>query len=160
MFNDFFPIMKRFAKKMLIIEILQCHEVYAISCGQDGRAGLWESLSRHSTFILTSLLSLLLQLLETNPDKRFSQLKDIQDFPYLSDVNWNAVLQKRITPEFIPTVSSVKFERSLMCPIPSHPAACPRAFNQIRVGISPFPQNQQVPLAQGRTGKSMIFAFW
>uniref|UniRef100_A0A8C0B7K1 Serine/threonine kinase 32A n=1 Tax=Buteo japonicus TaxID=224669 RepID=A0A8C0B7K1_9AVES len=38
-----------------------------------------------------------------NPEKRFSQLKDIQDFPYLSNVNWDAVLQKRIMPEFIPT---------------------------------------------------------
>ncbi|XP_038006227.1 serine/threonine-protein kinase 32A isoform X2 [Motacilla alba alba] len=42
------------------------------------------------------------QLLELNPEKRFSQLQDIQSFPYLSDVNWDAVLQKRIMPEFIP----------------------------------------------------------
>ncbi|OWK51743.1 Serine/threonine-protein kinase 32A [Lonchura striata] len=42
------------------------------------------------------------RLLELNPEKRFSQLKDIQSFPYLSDVNWDAVLQKRIMPEFIP----------------------------------------------------------
>ncbi|XP_057240284.1 serine/threonine-protein kinase 32A [Malurus melanocephalus] len=51
---------------------------------------------------LTSSLYLLLQLLELNPEKRFSQLKDIQAFPYLSDVNWDAVLHKRIMPEFIP----------------------------------------------------------
>nr|XP_026652762.1 serine/threonine-protein kinase 32A isoform X1 [Zonotrichia albicollis] len=51
---------------------------------------------------LISPLYLLLQLLELNPEKRFSQLKDIQSFPYLSDVNWDAVLQKRILPEFIP----------------------------------------------------------
>uniref|UniRef100_A0A493TSI7 non-specific serine/threonine protein kinase n=1 Tax=Anas platyrhynchos platyrhynchos TaxID=8840 RepID=A0A493TSI7_ANAPP len=49
------------------------------------------------------MVTLIKKLLETNPDKRFSQLKDIQDFPYLSDVNWDAVLQKRIMPEFIPT---------------------------------------------------------
>uniref|UniRef100_A0A8C8ABV2 Serine/threonine kinase 32A n=1 Tax=Otus sunia TaxID=257818 RepID=A0A8C8ABV2_9STRI len=49
------------------------------------------------------MVSLLRRLLEPNPEKRFSQLKDIQDFPYLSDVNWDAVLQKRMTPEFIPT---------------------------------------------------------
>ncbi|XP_038006229.1 serine/threonine-protein kinase 32A isoform X4 [Motacilla alba alba] len=30
------------------------------------------------------------------------KLQDIQSFPYLSDVNWDAVLQKRIMPEFIP----------------------------------------------------------
>ncbi|XP_064377275.1 serine/threonine-protein kinase 32A isoform X1 [Dromaius novaehollandiae] len=49
------------------------------------------------------MVSLIKKLLEPNPEKRFSQLKDIQDFPYLSDVNWDAVLQKRIMPEFIPT---------------------------------------------------------
>ncbi|XP_071426273.1 serine/threonine-protein kinase 32A [Pithys albifrons albifrons] len=49
------------------------------------------------------MVSLIKKLLELNPEKRFSQLKDIQAFPYLSDVNWDAVLQKRIRPEFIPT---------------------------------------------------------
>nr|XP_009676883.1 PREDICTED: serine/threonine-protein kinase 32A isoform X2 [Struthio camelus australis] len=49
------------------------------------------------------MVSLIKKLLERNPEKRFSQLKDIQDFPYLSDVNWDAVLQKRIMPGFIPT---------------------------------------------------------
>ncbi|XP_057890491.1 serine/threonine-protein kinase 32A [Melospiza georgiana] len=48
------------------------------------------------------MVGLLRKLLELNPEKRFSQLKDIQSFPYLSDVNWDAVLQKRILPEFIP----------------------------------------------------------
>ncbi|XP_068884864.1 serine/threonine-protein kinase 32A isoform X6 [Aphelocoma coerulescens] len=48
------------------------------------------------------MVSLIKKLLELNPEKRFSQLKDIQSFPYLSDVNWDAVLQKRIMPEFIP----------------------------------------------------------
>ncbi|NXC17021.1 ST32A kinase, partial [Corythaeola cristata] len=51
----------------------------------------------------TEMVSLIRKLLEPNPEKRFSQLKDIQDLPYLSDVNWDAVLQKRIMPEFIPT---------------------------------------------------------
>ncbi|NXH47231.1 ST32A kinase, partial [Dicaeum eximium] len=49
------------------------------------------------------MVALIRKLLELNPEKRFSQLKDIQSFPYLSDVNWDAVLQKRIMPEFIPT---------------------------------------------------------
>ncbi|NWT62443.1 ST32A kinase, partial [Erythrocercus mccallii] len=48
------------------------------------------------------MVALIRKLLELNPKKRFSQLKDIQSFPYLSDVNWDAVLQKRIMPEFIP----------------------------------------------------------
>ncbi|CAM5160070.1 unnamed protein product [Natator depressus] len=49
------------------------------------------------------MMSLLKKLLEPNPEARFSQLKDIQDFPYLADINWDAVLQKRIMPGFIPT---------------------------------------------------------
>ncbi|XP_019361931.1 PREDICTED: serine/threonine-protein kinase 32A [Gavialis gangeticus] len=49
------------------------------------------------------MVGLLKQLLEPNPEKRFSRLKDIQDFPYLADVNWDAVQQKRILPGFIPT---------------------------------------------------------
>ncbi|XP_034635373.1 serine/threonine-protein kinase 32A isoform X3 [Trachemys scripta elegans] len=50
------------------------------------------------------MVSLLKKLLEPNPEERFAQLKDIQDFPYLADINWDAVLQKRIMPGFIPTV--------------------------------------------------------
>ncbi|XP_033922823.1 serine/threonine-protein kinase 32A isoform X1 [Melopsittacus undulatus] len=57
----------------------------------------------------TDMVLLIKKLLELNPEKRFSQLKDIQDFPYLSDVNWDAVLQKRIMPEFIPTVRNCTF---------------------------------------------------
>ncbi|XP_044884468.1 serine/threonine-protein kinase 32A isoform X2 [Mauremys mutica] len=49
------------------------------------------------------MVSLLKKLLEPNPEERFAQLKDIQDFPYLADINWDAVLQKRIMPGFIPT---------------------------------------------------------
>ncbi|XP_060233307.1 serine/threonine-protein kinase 32A isoform X2 [Meriones unguiculatus] len=43
------------------------------------------------------------RLLEPNPDQRFSHLTDIQNFPYMSDMNWDAVLQKRLVPGFIPT---------------------------------------------------------
>ncbi|OPJ87862.1 serine/threonine-protein kinase 32A [Patagioenas fasciata monilis] len=50
----------------------------------------------------SDMVSLIKKLLEPNPEKRFSQLKDVRDFPYLSDVNWDAVLQKRITPGFVP----------------------------------------------------------
>uniref|UniRef100_A0A8D1IAY9 Serine/threonine-protein kinase 32A n=1 Tax=Sus scrofa TaxID=9823 RepID=A0A8D1IAY9_PIG len=48
------------------------------------------------------MVSLLKKLLEPNPDQRFSHLSDVQNFPYMSDVNWDAVLQKRLTPGFIP----------------------------------------------------------
>lgn len=49
------------------------------------------------------MVSLLKKLLEPNPDQRFSHLTDIQNFPYMSDMNWDAVLQKRLIPGFIPT---------------------------------------------------------
>ncbi|KAF5913321.1 hypothetical protein HPG69_016937 [Diceros bicornis minor] len=48
------------------------------------------------------MVSLLKKLLEPNPDQRFSHLSDVQNFPYMNDVNWDAVLQKRLLPGFIP----------------------------------------------------------
>ncbi|KAF4015208.1 hypothetical protein G4228_006012 [Cervus hanglu yarkandensis] len=42
------------------------------------------------------------RLLELNPDHRFSHLSDIQNFPYMNDMNWDAVLQKRLIPGFVP----------------------------------------------------------
>lgn len=56
-------------------------------------------------FLVITLLVFHWQLLEPNPDQRFSHLTDIQNFPYMSDMNWDAVLQKRLIPGFIPTVS-------------------------------------------------------
>ncbi|XP_053521832.1 serine/threonine-protein kinase 32A isoform X3 [Artibeus jamaicensis] len=43
------------------------------------------------------------RLLEPNPDQRFSRLSDVQNFPHMNDVNWDAVLQKRLIPGFIPS---------------------------------------------------------
>ncbi|NXO01842.1 ST32A kinase, partial [Rhinopomastus cyanomelas] len=48
------------------------------------------------------MVTLLRKLLEPDPEKRLSQLKDVRDLPYLSDVSWDTVLQKRAAPEFIP----------------------------------------------------------
>ncbi|KAB0385745.1 hypothetical protein FD755_000701, partial [Muntiacus reevesi] len=48
------------------------------------------------------MVSLLKKLLELNPDHRFSHLSDIQNFPYMNDMNWDAVLQKRLIPGFVP----------------------------------------------------------
>uniref|UniRef100_A0A8P0TPE4 non-specific serine/threonine protein kinase n=2 Tax=Canis lupus familiaris TaxID=9615 RepID=A0A8P0TPE4_CANLF len=48
------------------------------------------------------MVSLLKKLLEPNPDQRFSHLSDVQNFPYMNDMNWDAVLQKRLIPGFIP----------------------------------------------------------
>ncbi|XP_045407094.1 serine/threonine-protein kinase 32A isoform X1 [Lemur catta] len=48
------------------------------------------------------MVSFLKKLLEPNPDQRFAQLSDVQNFPYMNDINWDAVLQKRLIPGFIP----------------------------------------------------------
>ncbi|XP_038628830.1 serine/threonine-protein kinase 32A isoform X1 [Tachyglossus aculeatus] len=48
------------------------------------------------------MVSLLRKLLEQNPENRFSQLTDIQEFTYLANMNWDAVFQKRLIPGFIP----------------------------------------------------------
>ncbi|XP_061472920.1 serine/threonine-protein kinase 32A [Rhineura floridana] len=50
-----------------------------------------------------NMVSLIKKLLEINIEERFSQLTDIQDFPYLADINWDVVLQKGVEPGFLPT---------------------------------------------------------
>lgn len=45
------------------------------------------------------------QLLTKDPECRLSSLADIQNSPYLADVNWDAVLEKAVTPGFVPNVS-------------------------------------------------------
>lgn len=45
------------------------------------------------------------QLLTKDPECRLSSLADIQSSPYLADVNWDAVLEKAVTPGFVPNVS-------------------------------------------------------
>ncbi|XP_006631881.2 serine/threonine-protein kinase 32A isoform X1 [Lepisosteus oculatus] len=46
--------------------------------------------------------SLLRKLLCIEPEDRISCLSQLQDVPYLLDVNWDAVLQKQLPPGFIP----------------------------------------------------------
>ena len=41
------------------------------------------------------------QLLEPNPDQSFFHLTDIQNFPYMSEMNWDRVLQKRLILGFV-----------------------------------------------------------
>ncbi|KAG8439301.1 hypothetical protein GDO86_005500 [Hymenochirus boettgeri] len=49
------------------------------------------------------MVTLLHKLLNRNPEERFSSLGDIKDFPYLSDINWDAALQKNLIADFLPT---------------------------------------------------------
>ncbi|XP_039607407.1 serine/threonine-protein kinase 32B-like isoform X2 [Polypterus senegalus] len=48
------------------------------------------------------MVSLLRKLLAKDPECRLSSVADIQSLPYLADVNWDAVLEKTVSPGFIP----------------------------------------------------------
>ncbi|NXB38248.1 ST32B kinase, partial [Eulacestoma nigropectus] len=48
------------------------------------------------------MIALLKKLLTKDPEYRLSSLADIQNSPYLADVNWDAVLEKAVTPGFVP----------------------------------------------------------
>ncbi|XP_035387365.1 serine/threonine-protein kinase 32C isoform X2 [Electrophorus electricus] len=48
------------------------------------------------------LVSLLRKLLTVNPEHRFCSLAQMQTAPYLSDVNWDAVYEKKMEPGFVP----------------------------------------------------------
>ncbi|KAM9286297.1 serine/threonine-protein kinase 32B isoform 2-T2 [Cariama cristata] len=48
------------------------------------------------------MIALLKKLLTKDPECRLSSLADIQSSPYLADVNWDAVLEKTVTPGFVP----------------------------------------------------------
>ncbi|XP_059326978.1 serine/threonine-protein kinase 32B [Ammospiza nelsoni] len=48
------------------------------------------------------MIALLKRLLIKDPECRLSSLADIQNSPYLADVNWDAVLEKAVTPGFVP----------------------------------------------------------
>uniref|UniRef100_A0A8C0HHE0 non-specific serine/threonine protein kinase n=1 Tax=Chelonoidis abingdonii TaxID=106734 RepID=A0A8C0HHE0_CHEAB len=48
------------------------------------------------------MIALLKKLLTKDPECRLSSLTDIQSSPYLADINWDAVLEKAVTPGFVP----------------------------------------------------------
>ncbi|XP_064199627.1 serine/threonine-protein kinase 32B-like [Anguilla rostrata] len=48
------------------------------------------------------MVSLLRRLLAKDPECRLSSMADIQNLPYLADVNWDAVLEKGTPPGFVP----------------------------------------------------------
>ncbi|RLW09022.1 hypothetical protein DV515_00002943 [Chloebia gouldiae] len=56
----------------------------------------------YSSVWCKGMIALLKKLLIKDPDCRLSSLADIQNSPYLADVNWDAVLEKAVTPGFVP----------------------------------------------------------
>ncbi|KAB0354490.1 hypothetical protein FD755_023028 [Muntiacus reevesi] len=48
------------------------------------------------------MVTLLKKLLTKDPESRLSSLSDVQSAPYLANMNWDAVLEKALTPGFVP----------------------------------------------------------
>ncbi|XP_066498592.1 serine/threonine-protein kinase 32B-like isoform X1 [Hoplias malabaricus] len=57
---------------------------------------------RYSSTWSKGLVSLLRRLLTKEPESRLSCISDIQNLPYLADVNWDAVFEKSVPPGFTP----------------------------------------------------------
>ena len=56
-----------------------------------------------------------------NPEHRFSGLADMQTSPYLADVNWDAVYEKKMEAGFVPNVSVEQSDEN------THTHTCARA---------------------------------
>ncbi|KAK2891416.1 hypothetical protein Q8A67_014059 [Cirrhinus molitorella] len=57
---------------------------------------------RFSSVCSRATLDLIRSLLSRDPSSRPSRLSDVQASPYLTDVDWDAVLQKSVPPGFVP----------------------------------------------------------
>ncbi|XP_053505479.1 serine/threonine-protein kinase 32B-like [Ictalurus furcatus] len=57
---------------------------------------------RYSTSWSNGMVNLLRLLLSKDPDIRLSCVSDMQRVPYLADMNWDAVLEKGVSPGFTP----------------------------------------------------------
>ncbi|KAL7849910.1 hypothetical protein SRHO_G00192590 [Serrasalmus rhombeus] len=57
---------------------------------------------RYSSTWSKGMVALLRKLLSKEPESRLSSILDIQNIPYLADVNWDAVLEKAVPPGFTP----------------------------------------------------------
>lgn len=56
----------------------------------------------YSSMWCKGMVALLKKLLTKDPESRLSSLGDVQSAPYLADMNWDAVLEKALTPGFVP----------------------------------------------------------
>ncbi|KAI4874464.1 hypothetical protein NFI96_023378 [Prochilodus magdalenae] len=57
---------------------------------------------RYSSTWSKGMVALLRRLLTKDPESRLSCVSDIQNLPYLADVNWDAVQEKAVPPGFTP----------------------------------------------------------
>ncbi|ROK15880.1 Serine/threonine-protein kinase 32C [Anabarilius grahami] len=67
------------------------------------RGWLFSTVSvQYSSAWHKDLVSLLRKLLTVNPEHRFCSLAQMQTAPYLSDVSWDDVYEKKMEPGFVP----------------------------------------------------------
>ncbi len=65
------------------------------------------SLSFLQFTLFTTYLSVYsLQLIALDPEQRISSLDELAKHPFVDDVDWDAVLQMKIKPAFVPPVSN------------------------------------------------------
>nr|CAB3264914.1 serine/threonine-protein kinase N2-like [Phallusia mammillata] len=65
---------------------------------------------RYPRFLSTDAISIMRRLLRRNPERRLGaserDAEDVKRQPFFKKVNWEQLLQKRVKPEFVPTIKS------------------------------------------------------
>uniref|UniRef100_A0A673JKU1 Serine/threonine-protein kinase 32C-like n=1 Tax=Sinocyclocheilus rhinocerous TaxID=307959 RepID=A0A673JKU1_9TELE len=90
-----------------IFEVLRSWRPYDIHASNsvESLLQLFSTVSvQYSSCWHKDLVSLLRKLLTVNPEHRFCSLAQMQTAPYLSDVNWDDVHEKKMEPGFVPNV--------------------------------------------------------
>ncbi|XP_043112041.1 serine/threonine-protein kinase 32C isoform X2 [Puntigrus tetrazona] len=88
-----------------IFEVLRSWRPYDIHASNsvESLLQLFSTVSvQYSSSWHKDLISLLRKLLTVNPEHRFCSLAQMQTAPYLSDVNWDDVYEKKMEPGFVP----------------------------------------------------------
>jgi protein kinase N len=65
---------------------------------------------RYPRFLSTDSISIMRRLLRRNPERRLGasekDAEDVKRQPFFKKTNWDLLLQRRITPEFVPTIKN------------------------------------------------------
>ena len=57
-------------------------------------------------------MDLLRKLMDKNLDRRFKSVREIKNHPWFADVNWDHLLEKKVSPPFLPSVYESNFDSS------------------------------------------------
>ncbi|KAM9561050.1 serine/threonine-protein kinase 32C [Salvelinus alpinus] len=88
-----------------VFEVLRGWRPYEIHASNsvESLMQLFSTVSvQYNTAWPKDLVHLMRKLLTVNPEHRFSSLSHMQTAPYLSDINWDAVYEKKIDAGFVP----------------------------------------------------------